>query len=38
MLEDSIIQCLLYYLSSARLRDVKGKFEMFSSKRGRSRL
>ena len=35
-----IIQILLYYLSSDRLREVKykGKFQTFSSKSGRDRF
>jgi len=40
MLQHLIIQFLLYYLSSGRLRKVtnKRKFQTFSSKSGRSRL
>ena len=40
MLQHLIIQCLLYYLSSGRLREVKNKrkFQTFSSKSGRGRL
>jgi len=40
MLQHLIIQCLLYYLPSGRLREVKNKrkFQTFSSKSGHSRL
>ena len=40
MLQQLIIQFVLYYLSSGRLREVenKGKFQTFSSKSGRGCL
>ena len=38
MLQHFFVQCLLYYLSSGLLQEVKRKFETFSSKSGRGRL